>query len=49
MGLSYHNRCGPTPGDSIDTALGHHVPVGSDPESIELHDRPFSDGVTVGR
>jgi hypothetical protein len=36
------------PGDSIDTAVVFDVPVGTDPESIELHDGPFSDGVTVG-
>jgi hypothetical protein len=36
------------PGDSIDTAIVYDVPVGTDPESIELHDGPFSDGVTVG-
>jgi hypothetical protein len=35
------------PGDSIDTAVVFDVPVGTDPESIELHDGPFSDGVTV--
>ncbi len=35
------------PGDSIDTAVFFDVPVGTDPESIELHDGPFSDGVTV--
>jgi hypothetical protein len=37
-----------TPGDSIDTAVVYDVPVGTDPKSIELHDGPFSDGVTVG-
>lgn len=36
------------PGDSIDTAVVFDVPDGTDPESIELHDGPFSDGVTVG-
>ena len=36
------------PGDSIDTAVVFDVPVGTDPEFIELHDGPFSDGVTVG-
>ncbi len=36
------------PGDSIDTAVVFDVPVGTDPESIELHDGPFSAGVTVG-
>jgi hypothetical protein len=36
------------PGDSIDTAVVFDVPVGTDPESIELHDGPFSDGVVVG-
>jgi hypothetical protein len=36
------------PGDSIDTAVVFDVPVGTDPESIELHDGPFSEGVTVG-
>ena len=36
------------PGDSVETAVVFDVPVGTDPESIELHDGPFSDGVTVG-
>jgi uncharacterized protein DUF4352/uncharacterized protein DUF2510 len=36
------------PGDSIDTAVVFDVPVGTDPESIELHDGPLSDGVVVG-
>jgi hypothetical protein len=36
------------PGDSIDTAVIFDVPVGTDPESIELHEGPFSEGVTVG-
>ncbi len=36
------------PGDSIDTAVIFDVPVGTDPESIELHDGPFSEGVVVG-
>ena len=36
------------PGDSVQTAVAFDVPVGTDPESIELHDGPFSDGVTVG-
>ncbi len=36
------------PGDSIDTAVVFDVPVGTDPESIELHDGPSSDGVVVG-
>ena len=36
------------PGDSIDTAVAFDVPKGTDVESIELHDGPFSDGVTVG-
>jgi hypothetical protein len=36
------------PGDTIDTAVVFDVPVGTDPESIELHDGPFSEGVTVG-
>jgi Domain of unknown function (DUF4352)/Protein of unknown function (DUF2510) len=36
------------PGDSIDTAVVFDVPVGTDPESIELHGGPFSEGVTVG-
>jgi hypothetical protein len=36
------------PGDSIDTAVVFDVPVGTDPESIERHDGPFSEGVTVG-
>lgn len=35
------------PGDSIDTAVVFDVPVGTQPESIELHDGPFSEGVTV--
>lgn len=36
------------PGDSIDTAVVFDVPVGTEPESIELHDGPFSEGVAVG-
>jgi hypothetical protein len=36
------------PGDSIDTAVVFDVPVGTDPQSIELHDGPFSEGVVVG-
>lgn len=36
------------PGDSVETAVAFDVPIGTDPESIELHDGPFSDGVTVG-
>src|SRR4029077_4891704 len=36
------------PGDSVDTAVVFDVPRGTDVESIELHDGPFSDGVTVG-
>ena len=36
------------PGDSIDTAVVFDVPLGTDPASIELHDGPFSEGVTVG-
>ena len=36
------------PGDTVDTAVVFDVPDGTDPESIELHDGPFSDGVTVG-
>jgi hypothetical protein len=36
------------PGDSIDTAAVFDVPKGTDVESVELHDGPFSDGVTVG-
>jgi len=36
------------PGDSIDTAVVFDVPVGTDPESVELHDGPFSEGVVVG-
>ena len=36
------------PGDSIDTAVVFDVPVGTDPESIELHGGPLSEGVTVG-
>lgn len=36
------------PGDSIDTAVVFDVPVGTDPQSISLHDGPFSDGVVVG-
>jgi hypothetical protein len=35
------------PGDSIDTAVVFDVPVGTDPESIELHEGPLSDGVVV--
>ena len=31
-----------------DTAVVFDVPEGTDVESIELHDGPFSDGVTVG-
>jgi hypothetical protein len=44
------SRCsrGLNPGDSIDTAVVFDVPKGTDVESIELHDGPFSDGVTVG-
>ena len=37
-----------SPGDAIDTAVVFDVPVGTDPESVELHDGPFSEGVTVG-
>jgi hypothetical protein len=37
-----------SPGDTIDTAVVFDVPVGTDPESIELHDGPFSEGVTAG-
>jgi len=48
MRLSYHSRGRPTPRDSITTALVYDVPVGTDPESIEPHGGPFSDGVTVG-
>ena len=36
------------PGDSIETAVVFDVPVGTDLESIELHDGPFSEGVVVG-
>jgi hypothetical protein len=36
------------PGDSVDTSVVFDVPIGTDVESIELHDGPFSDGVTVG-
>jgi hypothetical protein len=36
------------PGDTVETAAVFDVPVGTDLESIELHDGPFSDGVTVG-
>jgi hypothetical protein len=36
------------PGDSVDTVVAFDVPKGTDVESIELHDGPFSDGVTVG-
>jgi hypothetical protein len=36
------------PGDSVDTAAVFDVPKGTDVESIELHDGPFSDGVRVG-
>ena len=36
------------PGDSIETAVAFDVPKGTDVESIELHDGPFSDGVVVG-
>jgi hypothetical protein len=35
------------PGDSIDTAAVFDVPVGTVPESVELHGGPYSDGVTV--
>lgn len=35
------------PGDSIDTAVVFDVPVGTQPQAIELHDGPYSDGVTV--
>ena len=36
------------PGDSVDTAVVFDVPRGTEVKSIELHDGPFSDGVTVG-
>jgi hypothetical protein len=36
------------PGESIDTAVVFDVPIGTDVESIELHDKPSSRGVTVG-
>jgi hypothetical protein len=48
MRLSYHTRGRSTPGASITNALVYDVPVGTDPETIELRDGPFSDGVTVG-
>ena len=35
------------PGDSIDTAVVFDVPDGTRPQSVELHDGPYSDGVTV--
>jgi hypothetical protein len=35
-------------GDSVDTVAVFDVPKGTDVESIELHDGPFSEGVTVG-
>ena len=35
------------PGDSIDTAVVFDVPDGTQPMSVELHDGPLSDGVTV--
>ncbi|GFG52235.1 DUF4352 domain-containing protein [Mycolicibacterium agri] len=35
------------PGDSIDTEVVFDVPVGTEPQSIELHGGPRSDGVTV--
>ncbi|MEO3760978.1 DUF4352 domain-containing protein [Mycobacterium sp. B14F4] len=35
------------PGDSIDTAVVFDVPDGTQPVSVELHDGPYSDGVTV--
>lgn len=37
-----------SPGDSVDTAVVFDVPVGTDPESIELHEGPFTEGVVVG-
>ena len=36
------------PGDLLDTAVAFDVAKGTDVESIELHDAPFLDGVTVG-
>jgi hypothetical protein len=35
------------PGDSIDTAVVFDVPDGTRAQSVDLHDGPYSDGVTV--
>ena len=35
------------PGNSVKGTLVFDMPKGTDPVSIELHDSPFSDGVTV--
>ncbi|ULE33974.1 DUF4352 domain-containing protein [Mycobacterium sp. IDR2000157661] len=35
------------PGGTINTAVVFDVPDGTRPESIELHDGKYSDGVTV--
>ena len=35
------------PGDSVETAVVFDVPAGTQPESVELHAGPYSDGVTV--
>jgi Domain of unknown function (DUF4352)/Protein of unknown function (DUF2510) len=35
------------PGDSMDTAAVFDVPDGTRAQSVELHDGPYSDGVTV--
>jgi hypothetical protein len=45
---SFNTLADLNPGNSVETAVVFDVPVGTDPESIELHDGPFSDGVTVG-
>jgi hypothetical protein len=36
------------PGGPVDTAVVFDLPKGTDVESIELHDGPFSNGVAVG-
>ena len=37
-----------SPGESLETSVVFDVPVGTRVESIELHDSPLSEGVTVG-
>jgi hypothetical protein len=36
------------PGETVATAVVFDVPDGTQPESVELHDGPHSDGVVVG-